>query len=192
MEKFQNNNELRHIYKSIRNQMEADLRQQKSLMIIDNFLALLESDFKGANIFLCYYPYSSEVDLLPLYSRLLELGKQLYFPISKVDDHSLDFKAINDLEVDFHKGAFDIMEPSDKLTSYQGQSAIVITPGLIFDEAFNRVGYGAGFYDRFFEKYPNNVKLGVCFSEQISSDINPDIHDVPMDYLVTDNCILRG
>ena len=66
MEKSLNNKELRTEFKAKRNAISPQLRKDLSLAITENFLALLESDFKGANIFLCFYPYGSEVDLLGL------------------------------------------------------------------------------------------------------------------------------
>ena len=82
MEKSLNNKELRTEVKAKRNAISSQLRKDLSLAITENFLALLESDFKGANIFLCFYPYGSEVDLLGLYERLLDIGNDLYFPVS--------------------------------------------------------------------------------------------------------------
>ena len=73
--------DLRNIHKKLRNDMSDMEHKIKSADIVKNTLALLESDFKGANIFLCYYPFGSEVDLLPLYENLLNKGKILYFPV---------------------------------------------------------------------------------------------------------------
>ena len=53
------------------------------------------------------------------------------------------------------------------------------------------MGYGAGFYDRFFSLYPELTKVGVCFKEQICDELIPEEHDVPMDYIVTDNIFMR-
>jgi 5-formyltetrahydrofolate cyclo-ligase len=192
MGKFQNNNELRSVYKSIRDQLSDKDIKEKSRLIIDNILALLESDFKGANIFLCFYPFGSEVNLLPLYKNLLEKDKALYFPISNKKEYSLSFKRVYDLDFDLTLGAYNIMEPSISLEDYKGEEAIVFTPGLVFDEKMNRVGYGAGYYDRFFERYLDNKKIGICFEEQICDGIIAQRHDVSMDNIVTDNRILRG
>ena len=83
------NKDLRNIHKQLRNDMSATEHKLKSADIVKNTLALLESDFKGANIFLCYYPYNSEVDLLPLYESLLARGKSLFFQfqILKITDY---------------------------------------------------------------------------------------------------------
>ena len=66
MEKSLNNKELRKEFKAVRDGIPDNQRNEMSQAITKNVLALLESDFKGANIFLCFYPFGSEVNLLDL------------------------------------------------------------------------------------------------------------------------------
>lgn len=191
--------DLRNIHKKLRNDMSDMEHKIKSADIVKNTLALLESDFKGANIFLCYYPFGSEVDLFPLYENLLNKGKTLYFPVSDVKNHQLHFYKISHLRSDFVKGAYDIMEPRRDLEIFDYQNIILnqsnkiicITPGLVFDRAFNRIGYGAGFYDRFLED-KNLVKIAMCFSNQLRPSIPTCEHDVKMNIIVTEDEVLKG
>ena len=191
--------DLRNIHKKLRNDMSDMEHKIKSADIVKNTLALLESDFKGANIFLCYYPFGSEVDLLPLYENLLNKGKILYFPVSDVKNHQLYFYKISHLRSDFVKGAYDIMEPMCDLEIFDYQNIILnhsnkiicITPGLVFDRAFNRIGYGAGFYDRFLED-KNLVKIAMCFNNQLRPSIPTCEHDVKMNIIVTEDEVLKG
>ena len=194
MERYQSSKELRLTYKQLRDEAPTDLRNSKSRDIVSNVLALLESDFKGANIFLCYYPFGSEIDLLPLYEKLLDEGKSLYFPISDTKNHLLHFYQISDLKKDFHVGAYNILEPNATLKAFEydiDQHIICVTPGLIFDRAFNRIGYGAGFYDRFLED-KNLVKIAMCFNNQLRSSIPTCEHDVKMNIIVTEDEVLKG
>ena len=197
MEKFQSNKELRIAYKKLREKMSPDFRNKKSHDICKNVLALLESDFKGANIFLCFYPFGSEVDLLPLYSTLLDTGKALYFPVCNCDSRALTFYKVSHLRSDFHLGSYNIMEPdiaSDifDCDNHFNEQVVSITPGLIFDKSMNRIGYGAGFYDRFFEDKPGIIKLAPIFSEQLIDKLDVCDHDIPMNYIVTENEVLKG
>ncbi|MCR5195777.1 MAG: 5-formyltetrahydrofolate cyclo-ligase [Pseudobutyrivibrio sp.] len=195
MEKSQNNS-LRQEYKRLRDSLSPEERFSKSQAIKDKFLALLESDFKGANIFLCFYPFGSEVDLTALYEHLLKLGKDLYFPVSNVSNHKLTFRQVKDMNVDFKAGAYGIMEPKDNLNDLSVDildKIVVITPGLIFDKALNRIGYGAGYYDRFFASCSKTtIKVGVGFDFQVTDELEVTSLDVPMDYIITNNCILKG
>ena len=197
MEKSLNNKELRKEFKAVRDGIPDNQRNEMSQAITKNVLALLESDFKGANIFLCFYPFGSEVNLLDLYQHLLDEGKSLYFPISDIDNHELSFYLVKDLVDDFNSGAYGIMEPKSSLTKLNldnisdENSIVVFTPGLIFDENCNRLGYGAGYYDRFFAKYSKLWKIGIGFDKQITTTLNVEAHDVPLDYIVTDNRLIK-
>ena len=185
------NKKLRTQYKKIRDSLSEEDRAQKSHQIVTRLKALLEFDFERADIFLCFYPFGSEVNLIEFYSHLLEKNKKVFFPITN-EDNTLTFRQVTDLSKDFHKGFMGIMEPNDELTAFKYEdNVVVITPGLIFDNERNRVGYGAGYYDRFFSLYPDLTKVGVCFMEQLCEEIIPEEHDVPMDYIVTDNTFMR-
>jgi 5-formyltetrahydrofolate cyclo-ligase len=196
MEKSLNNKDLRKNYKAIRDGLSESKREQMSQAITENVLALLESDFKGANIFLCFYPFGSEASLLSAYKSLLNAGKSLYFPVSFVDSHELTFYKVSDLTADFESGAYGIMEPKRDLeildlTGLDLDKVAVFTPGLIFDKMCNRLGYGAGYYDRFFAKHPNLSKIGIGFGCQITDTLNVEAHDVPLDYIVTDDGLIK-
>ena len=68
---------------------------------------------------------------------------------------------------------------------------IVLIPGLAFDRRGHRLGSGKGFYDRTLAHY-QGVKVGVACTLQVSSDDLPtEVHDIPMEYLVTENYILK-
>jgi len=194
MERSQTNKDLRKFYINLRDKISSDIRIVKSSKIVDNLLALLESDFKGADIFLCFYPFASEVDLRSLYSVLLRNDKRLYFPVSNSKNHKLNFLQISDLSADFHIGSYNIMEPNENLKelNFGNQNIIAITPGVVFDKNMNRIGYGGGFYDRFFAEHPDIIRVGVCFEEQLVNGIRPQSHDIAMNYIVTDNEVWKG
>lgn len=186
------NKELRLKYKTIRNQLLPAEHSFMSMHIILQLKALLESDFKRANIFLCFYPYKNEVDLITFYDLLLKDNKELYFPVCDSDKHEIKFYRVYDLTKDFHKGFNGIMEPNESLQYLSDfDNAIAITPGLVFDEKCNRCGYGAGYYDRFFAKHQNINKIGVCFEQQMVEELNINDWDIPLDYIVTNKRLIK-
>ena len=136
----------------------------------------------------------NEIDLRPFYDYLLKKNIDLYFPVSTPADKSLTFYRINDLKHDFKRGTYNVMEPINRNFAINSfEKVLCITPGLIFDRNFNRVGYGAGYYDRFFAANPSILKVGVAFDCQLIDGLTPKSHDVKMDYIVTDNsCLKRG
>ena len=70
---------------------------------------------------------------------------------------------------------------------------MVIVPMLGFDQMGHRLGYGAGFYDHFLAlTRPACLKIGICFSQgQLASPLPAEAHDVPLDFVVTDQEIIR-
>ena len=194
MAKIQTDDELRLIHKQLRRNMPIEEKISQANEVCNNVLALLESDFKGADIFLCFYPLGDEINLIPLYKQLLDRGCKLYFPISDTESYRLYFHLISDLTNDFKNGSYGIMEPKANLPILNSTDnpAIAITPGLVFDKACNRLGYGAGYYDRFFSANPSTIRIAPCFLNQLEDHINTSSHDVPMDFIVTADGIMRG
>ena len=75
---------------------------------------------------------------------------------------------------------------------YKGNIDIIITPGVAFDRDKNRVGFGRGYYDRFFVKYSNTKKIAIAFEEQIINEgIETDKYDKKVDVLITENNIIK-
>jgi 5-formyltetrahydrofolate cyclo-ligase len=67
----------------------------------------------------------------------------------------------------------------------------VITPGLAFDREGFRVGYGGGFYDRFFQRIPTDTpRIGIGFSWQLVDEVPRDEHDRRLTSLVTETGVL--
>ncbi len=137
---------------------------------------------------LCFYPMEVEVNLLPLYERLIKERFELYFP--KTYQEEIIFYKVDSMR-DFKLGAFRIMEPYgiSENSRYKGDACVCVTPGLAFSKDGHRIGYGGGYYDRFLKR--NNIlKVGVCFEAQITT-LHPQLHDVDMDFVVTDQNIYK-
>ena len=75
---------------------------------------------------------------------------------------------------------------------YKGSIDVIITPGVAFDRNKNRVGFGRGYYDRFFIKYPNTKKIAIAFEKQIIEEgIETDKYDKKVDILITEDKIIN-
>lgn len=83
------------------------------------------------------------------------------------------------------KNKYNILEP-EAGEIFTGTIDLVIVPLLAFDEVGNRVGYGKGFYDRFFAHYKVNKKMGLCLeSAPYPKFMETSKFDVKLDACIT-------
>lgn len=62
---------------------------------------------------------------------------------------------------------------------------VVIIPVVAFDVRGNRIGMGGGWYDKFLAMHPESIKIGLAYDECEVTKIEPESHDVRLDYVVT-------
>ncbi len=63
---------------------------------------------------------------------------------------------------------------------------IILTPLLGFDRGLNRLGQGAGHYDRAFARWPAAIRIGIAWSIQEHADIPTDPWDIPLHAVLTE------
>ena len=68
---------------------------------------------------------------------------------------------------------------------------VAIVPGLAFTVEGARLGYGAGYYDRWFSQHSDILKVAICFESQILQNVPTEPHDILMDFIVTDQAVRR-
>ena len=99
----------------------------------------------------------------------------------------LEFGWVKDWQ-DLVRGCYGIMEPVGSAANLSDLEAIVV-PGLGFDPHGGRLGYGAGWYDRTLEGY-QGVVIGYGFDVQVVNRVPTELHDRPLDFVVTDERLL--
>ncbi|MBO5733782.1 MAG: 5-formyltetrahydrofolate cyclo-ligase [Clostridia bacterium] len=155
-------------------------KEQKSNKIAE---MLTNCDFyKKAQSIMVYMSFGSEVKTAGLIQKMLSDGKKLCAPVC-VDKHTLEAREFHSID-ECVAGTYGISEPVGKRVT---DIDLVIVPGVAFGKNMHRLGYGAGYYDRFLAQI-NAVSCGVFFSEQ-ESLITPDEYDRELDYIVTDEKI---
>ena len=127
------------------------------------------------------------MSLLPLIQWLLDTGRRVALP--KTDGDNMDFYEIQDLN-EVRKGQFGVMEPIGE-QKVCWEDAICLTPGVGFSIDGGRIGHGAGYYDRYFERHPRLLKVGIAYEFQIVDHIPTEPTDIPMQWIVTPKSILK-
>lgn len=156
---------------------------EDSKKIEDKFFLL--DKVNKSSVFLLYYPHKNEVNTLNIINRLLSEGKTVLLP--KVEGkHLLPIK-ITDIN-SVSTGYAGIKEPEGEV--YQGDIDVIVVPAVAFDEKGYRLGYGKGFYDRFLNKQ-KALKIGLAYDFQVLNDIPKELHDVPVDIIITPTKIIK-
>ena len=66
---------------------------------------------------------------------------------------------------------------------------LVLVPGLAFDAQGRRMGYGKGYYDKYFARYSECIKVGICYAVQIIDEVPTSQYDITMDAVATEQGI---
>ena len=156
--------------------MTAQQIQEKSALL---GRMLMETDlYRQAKTIYGYLPYNQEVRTVPILEQALRDGKRVAVP--KIFGNEMRFVYISDL-TRVHKGYAGIPEPIDDEPVAQDKNALVLMPGLAFDEKGHRIGYGGGFYDRFLAAEPTHPTVALCYDFQMLPQVETEEFDVPVD-----------
>lgn len=135
-----------------------------------------------------YISYATEVETHGLLQRLLALGKSLAVPrmVTRTDMLAQVLASWDGLV----SGPMGILVPQDG-PSHPGPFQVAITPGLGFTERGQRLGFGAGYYDRWFAGNPVGCKVALAFEAQLLDDLPTEATDMPVDAIVTERRVIR-
>ena len=134
--------------------------------------------YKAAKTIYGYLPYNQEVRTVPMLEQALKDGKRVAVP--KVYGDEMKFLYLDDLS-QVEKGYAGIPEPIADDPLADDDTALVLMPGLAFDPAGHRIGYGGGFYDKFLAAEPNHPTLALCYEFQMLPELHTEEHDIPVD-----------
>ncbi len=144
----------------------------------------------GANPVMVYASKPGEVDTSGLIDRLLDRGIGIVVPIIEQETRTLRLSFLRDPSV-LQPSTFSVPEPVGfEIPADPSEIDLVVVPMMAFDRRGFRLGYGAGYYDRFLSDHPRMKKIGVAFSCLELERIPADELDVPMDIIVTEEGIL--
>ena len=134
--------------------------------------------YKAARTIYGYLPYNQEVRTVPMLEQALRDGKRVAVPKGYGDE--MKFLYLDDLS-QVEKGYAGIPEPIADGPVADDKTALVLMPGLAFDPAGHRIGYGGGFYDKFLAAEPNHPTLALCYEFQMLPELHTEEHDIPVD-----------
>lgn len=180
--------EIRKLYLEKRKAMSKDEVLSLSEKIFENFVNYFKP-ISGQKIHI-FIPIEkfSEIKTESFIQYFLSRNIQVFVP-KIVDTKLISVEMFN--ETKFETNNWGISEPVSNQDSGIYDFDLIITPLLYCDSKGNRVGYGKGFYDEFFESVSkDSKKIGVNYFDP--DDMIDDVweNDIPLDYLVTPTEVL--
>ncbi len=136
-----------------------------------------------------YYPFNNEIDDLDLLNLLRNKKANISLPVIRENNKMDFFEFTNKDPLKINK--YGIPEPISSKKIYPD---VIFVPLVAYDNDLNRLGYGGGFYDRYFqklEKIKKNLKIGLGFSYQALKKIPINKHDKKLDLIVTEREIIQ-
>lgn len=180
-------NEARKLFRIRRkafSDQEVNAKSEEILRWIKSF------NLNDVEVFHIFLPIekNNEINTYPIIDYLFEQNKRVVVPI--VEGTEL----LNaEIKPDFSTTlkAFDIPEPIDYRLIASREIEAVFTPLFVVDLQGNRVGYGGGYYDRFFAAADSDfLKIGLSYFEPIEKIEDIHLGDVPLDLMVSPSGIV--
>jgi 5-formyltetrahydrofolate cyclo-ligase len=182
--------------RGLRSTLPAAACAERSARIAVRLLAL--EPIAGARSVALFWPIEKrhEVDLRALDARLRERNVRIAYPAVDPQTHALTFRFVASPGA-MKETAFQgvsLVEPSaDEPEATPGQLDVIVLPALAVDPTGQRIGYGAGHYDRALPRFaPPATSVAVAFDFQLVAELPATDGDVRTDYVVTDARSLRA
>lgn len=170
-----------------RDALPADDVARRSEQIAARLLALPE--VQRAGTIFCYLSFGNEVATHPLLRYWLADGRRVLVPVFDLERRCYRPGVLRDVDCDLATGRFGILEPKT-FAPPDGHADVAVVPGLAFDAAGHRLGFGKGYYDAMLRAF-GGVKIGLAFDCQMVPAVPAAGHDVTMDFIVTETRVIR-
>ena len=179
-------NQLKESILQKRNSLSKEEIIEKSNEIKNKLFNL--KNYKNSKTIMFFVSFNSEVNT---HDMIRDALKNKTVVVPKVVHHEIEPSIIIDFDNLMPCGKFGILEPIEAMKIAYKNIDLVLVPGIVFDKEGHRIGYGFGFYDKFLAKVPKAIKIGLCFDFQFVDKIPAEMHDVPVDMIVTEKRVVE-
>ena len=148
--------------------------------------ALALDCYRTADAIAIYSPIQNEVDTGRLLDHALASGKRVFLPRWLGQEFGFGQIASRSELV---AGRLGILEPigTPGLADADKQNSLVFVPGVVFDTRGNRLGRGAGYYDRLLAQFDGITRIaGLAYEFQIVEAVPAQEWDYGMHFIVTE------
>lgn len=177
---------LRRRMREARAAIPEDERARRSSLIEDRLFALPE--MAPARTVLIFYSFGTEVGTRAITERARADGKRVLLPY-------LDGAVMEAAEVErddeLVQAWYGAREPARRTPVDPAQIDLVVAPGLAFDRAGGRLGYGGGHYDRYLGRVGQEaIRVGIGFAVQVVDAVPRTTADERVHLVVTEDEVI--
>ena len=146
----------------------------------------INSDYVGS-----YVDYNFELSTNSLNKYLIEKKINICLPKINAQSKEINFFKFT-TGTNLIKNKYNILEP--EVTNEIIFPKLVLVPLLAFNESGFRLGYGGGFYDKYFSSQEEKdiIKVGLGFSFQKANQIPIESHDQKLDWILTESYLYKA
>ena len=145
-------------------------------------------ELMAANVVMAFWSFGSELPTMPIIEALLAAGVEVALP--RIVDGDMQVRAWRPGDP-MTQARFGALEPTEGRIVAPADVDAVLTPSVAFDRSGRRVGYGGGFYDRFFTK-TDAARVGAALALQVlAEDLPTGPFDLSVQAIVTEHEIIR-
>ena len=178
---------IRENYLKIRKKKYFELSQKNKTFIAKQVTKLCIK-YKIVKLAL-YCPINYELNILSAINKFKTKKLEICLPVIERNNNMI-FKEWK-INEPFYINRIGILEPNNKNKKINPQ--MILVPLVAYDKFKNRIGYGKGFYDRFFNKFSNRkniLSVGIAFDFQKTNIIPEEKHDKKLNYILTEKSIV--
>lgn len=178
---------LRHDLRSMRREITATQRVQLDQAIRKHLSKLIES--VEACSLAAYWPFDGEPDIMPLCDRLSGNGVEIALPKIASSGKQMEFHDWRPGQT-LEDNRFGISEPVSARKKSVADFSLILLPLVAYDPFGNRLGVGAGYYDRYLASVGDAttpLRVGIAYSLQEVELIEPHAWDIPLHAVINEN-----
>lgn len=152
--------------------------------------ALLELPaIAGAGVVLAFASFGSEIPTAGILAGLRAAGKRVVLPF--LVDGEME-AALVEPDAAMTPSSYGALEPVERRAVDPSVIDAVVAPGLAFDRAGRRLGYGGGYFDRYLRRAPAAaIRIGIGFAVQLVNGVPFGPGDELLDLVVTEGGVVE-
>lgn len=144
----------------------------------------LASSLDQGGVVVLFDAMSGEADLAALKTSELLRGQNISFAITRTPEVGFDL-TVHPVSVRMEQHRFGYRQPVEGSEQVSDSMiSVVLVPALAYDGSGNRLGFGAGYYDRFLARVPLALKVGIA-DVLVGATLPTEQFDIPMTHLAT-------